>query len=191
MRRMAYGQRVWAQVSAAIIRTVADVEDRRMLCWRVCITAALLLDVWSVALGQTADPVYDASSVPRVTTQPPNSATDHLKNGPHVKVRPIDPLAEEARRQSGIDQEQARDLLLNGGFNGISDLRAQPNSVWVWQADGLKDGRPVRVGIDYRGNILVLSPNAGAPCASPGIGAGVGALGVGPSLSEATSCGRR
>jgi hypothetical protein len=164
-----------------------------MIRWRVCISAALLLGVCSAASGQAADPVDYPSNLPRTTNQPPNSAsaTDNLKNGAHVKVRPIDPLAAEARRQSGIDQEQARNLLSNGGYNGISDLRAQPNSIWVWQADGLKDGRPVRLGIDYRGKILVLSTNAEVPCASPGIGAGVGALGVGSRLSEATVCGRR
>jgi hypothetical protein len=162
-----------------------------MINWRMCVVAMLLVDVASIAWSQTNTPADTPTSVPRTVTQPPGPAPDHLTNKPRVKAKAIDPLAEAARRQSGIDEPQARNLLQSGGYDRISDLRAQPNSVWVWQADGMKDGRRVRVGIDYRGKVLELSTNAAVPCASPGIGTGVGSFGVGSRLSEATACAGR
>ena len=163
-----------------------------MITWRMGVAATLLIGVASVALSQTNNPADNPTSLPRTATQqPPNPTTDHPTNKPRVKAHPIDPSAEAARQQSGIDEAQARDLLLSGGYNRISDLRGQPNSIWVWQADGMKDGRRVRVGIDYRGNILELSTNAAVPCTSPGIGSRVGSFGAGSRLSEATVCGGR
>ena len=167
----------------------ADTGERQMFNWRVCIAVTLLLDLSSAALGQINKAVDNPTGSP--LSQPPNSASDHPTTKQHVKVPSADPSAEAARRQSGIDKDQARNLLLTGGYNRISDLRPQPNSIWVWQADGMKDGRPVRVGIDYRGNLLELSAKSAAPCASPGIRGSVSGFGVGTRLSEATACAGR
>jgi len=162
-----------------------------MSSWQGAIVAALLLGLSCEALGQTNKAADSPPGLPLVGTQPSNSANGQPTGKPRAKVPPADPSAEAARRQSGIDQEQARTLLLSGGYNRITDLRPQPNSIWVWQADGMKDGRPVRVGIDYRGKLLELSANAPVPCASPGIGARVNGFGVGTRLSEATACAGR
>jgi len=159
--------------------------------WRVSVAVALLLGLSCEATGQTNKAADSPSDSPLVGTLPSNSANGQPTGKPRVKLPRADPLAEAARQQSGLDREQARTLLLSGGYNGITDLRPQPNSIWVWQADGMKDGRPVRVGIDYRGKLLELSANAAVPCASPGIGARVGGFGVGTRLSEATACAGR
>lgn len=103
----------------------------------------------------------------------------------------VNPAEASAQRQSGLTAADARDLLQQQGYTGINDLHADPNSIGVWQADALKDGRRVRVGIDYRGN--VLDPGAHPqPCTSPGAGfGGAGPLGTGARISEADRCAGR
>ena len=102
----------------------------------------------------------------------------------------INPAELAATRQSGVTDAQARSLLQQQGYTGINDLHADPNSIWVWQADALKNGRRVRLGIDYRGNLLELGASA-QPCISPGTGFGAGPLGTGARLSEADRCSSR
>ena len=64
------------------------------------------------------------------------------------------PAETSAQRQSGLSDADARSLLQQQGYAGVTELRAEPNSVWVWQADATKNGRRVRLGIDHRGNLL-------------------------------------
>src|SRR6266550_7872127 len=94
-----------------------------------------------------------------------------------------DPAVSAAQRQSGLSEVQARNLLQQQGYASLGTLEAQPNSIWVWQADAVKNGRRVRLGIDHRGNVLELGGSA-RPCAFPGMSSGVGGLGVGTRLSE-------
>jgi hypothetical protein len=102
------------------------------------------------------------------------------------------PQQRAAQQQSGLDDIQAKALLQDKGYRHIGNVEADPNSVWVWQADGMKDGRPVRVGIDYRGNVLDLSTSQALPCAQPWVQPGaVASLGIGSHLSQADSCSGR
>ena len=95
-----------------------------------------------------------------------------------------------AEQQSGLNNEDVANLLRERGYTGVNDLRADPNSIWVWQADGLKNGRRVRLGIDNHGNLLELGA-ATQPCAAPGAGFGAGPLGTGARISEANRCSGR
>jgi hypothetical protein len=101
-----------------------------------------------------------------------------------------DPRAAAAQHQSGLSEAQARGLLQQRGYNSVNTLQPQPNSIWVWQADALKNGRPVRLGIDYRGNVLELGATA-TPCTLPGRSPTTGGFGVGARLSEASRCSGR
>ena len=101
-----------------------------------------------------------------------------------------DPRAAAAQHQSGLTEAQARGLLQQRGYNSVNTLQPQPNSIWVWQADALKNGRPVRLGIDYRGNVLELGATA-TPCTLPGRSPTTGGFGVGARLSEASRCSGR
>ena len=100
------------------------------------------------------------------------------------------PRAAAAQHQSGLSEAQARGLLQQRGYNSVNTLQPQPNSIWVWQADALKNGRPVRLGIDYRGNVLELGATA-TPCTLPGRSPTTGGFGVGARLSEASRCSGR
>jgi hypothetical protein len=142
------------------------------------LAAMLLLGYPILAVAQSVVP----PDYPKAAPTSPSARKSPAQNNP---------AAVAAQRQSGLSQEQASGLLQRQGYAGISDLRADPNSVWVWQADALKNGRRVRLGIDYRGNVLEISSGLTRPCAAPGIRSGVGGFGVGAGLSEATACGGR
>lgn len=102
--------------------------------------------------------------------------------------QPVTPAEAAAQRQSGLSEANVQALLQSQGYTKLNSIQADPGSVWVWQADAVKDGRPVRVGVDYRGNVLVIAPEANRPCTGPGLNFGVGGLGPGARLSAARSC---
>ena len=145
------------------------------------------------------DPQMGAA--PRIT--PPKKATQQTPGEnrsqqagastgavPANKPATQDALANSAQRQSGLSEVQARSLLQQQGYISVNTLRPQPNSVWVWQADAMKNGRHVRLGIDYRGNVLELGATA-TPCNLPGMSPTVGGFGAGARLSEASRCSGR
>jgi hypothetical protein len=109
---------------------------------------------------------------------------------PRRKKSPGNPADAVAQQQSGLTNADVTGLARERGYTGLNDLHADPNSVWVWQADAMKNGRRVRLGVDNRGNLLELGAST-QPCASPGAGFGAGPLGTGARLSEATRCSGR
>jgi hypothetical protein len=112
-----------------------------------------------------------------------STATPRRKNTA-VKQNPADTAAQQ---QSGLTGEDASTLFRQRGYTGVSDLHADPNSLWVWQADAVKNGRRVRLGIDNHGNLLELGAST-QPCTSPGAGFGAGPLGTGARISDANRC---
>jgi len=78
--------------------------------------------------------------------------------------------------------------MVTQGYTQIGEVRADPNSIWVWQAEALKNGRKVHLGIDNRGNLIDMSGGQAQPCATPGVGFGAGPMGVGSRLSTVASC---
>jgi len=124
-----------------------------------------------------ASPYLNEANPYASTAAPPHAATN--------------PGATAAARQSGLSNVQARNVIELHGYTRIGEIYADPNSVWVWQADAMKDGRRVRIGIDYRGNLLELGGGA-RPCAAPQTGFGpVSPLGTGVRLYESSSCSDR
>jgi hypothetical protein len=153
-----------------------------MMARQMSVAVLLLLVSTGIAVAQSPyTPAEQPSGFPGVRPSPSTAATPAKKPAKN-------PAETAAERQSGLTDVQARDLLQQEGYTGISNLRGEPNSIWVWQADGLKDGRRVRLGVDYRGKLLELSGGA-RPCPSLGWGAGYGTGGwPGTRLSEATRC---
>jgi hypothetical protein len=104
-----------------------------------------------------------------------------------VRTQKLDQNAATARQQSGLNQTEATDLMTDKGYSRVGEVHADPNSIWVWQADAMKNGRRVRLGIDNRGNLLELGTTA-TPCTIPGTNPMVGGLGVGARLSGTAAC---
>jgi hypothetical protein len=147
-----------------------------MLLSRCCLTVTLAILCCPWALAQTAAPTdrpTDNTHVNRVTKQK------------------TDPAQDAAMRQSGLSESQARDLLSSRGYTAVIGMQAEPSSVWVWQADTLKDGKRVRVGIDYRGTTHVIATELGRPCLSPGTTLGTGSFRAGSGLAETSECSNR
>jgi hypothetical protein len=103
---------------------------------------------------------------------------------------PTNPAETAAQQQTGLNNSDARSLLQQQGYASVTDLHAEPNSVWAWQADAIKNGRRVRLGIDQRGNLLELGAST-QPCVALGAGFGSGPLGTGARISEANRCANR
>jgi hypothetical protein len=140
----------------------------------------------------------NASAANPANPYSPNSASPYASNpanyptAPGSAARSSSPQDRASQQQSGLTEEQAKTLLQQKGYGNVVDVQPDPNSLWVWQADVVKDGRPTRIGIDYRGNVLDLSSGQAQPCNSPGVRLGTaGGLGVGAQLSQADSCSGR
>jgi hypothetical protein len=116
------------------------------------------------------------------------SAPTNYTSAPAPAGTESDPAALAATQQSGLSDTQVQSLLQQKGYSKV-EVHPEPNSVWVWQAEAVKDGRSVTVGVDYRGNVLETSSTQARPCTSPGVQLGVsGGLGPGAQLQQADSC---
>ena len=148
-----------------------------------------------VAPGQNVVPPDYSTTYPVPSGQnavSPHHSTDYSASpGRHKSPGQKDPAATAAQQQSGLSQTQAQALLQERGYNRVSGMRPQPNALWVWQADAMQNGRPVRLGIDYRGNVLEIPGGAAQPCAVPGVRLGNGSFGPGAALSGVTACSGR
>ena len=134
--------------------------------------------------GTTAVNPYFTNPTSAYATNPANYATT-----PETAKHRVRPQQGAAEPQSGLSEAKAKAVLENKGYRQIGNVKAKPNSLWAWQADAMKDGQPVRVGIDDRGNILDLPITQARPCTRLGVQPGaVGGLGIGSHLSQADSC---
>ena len=75
---------------------------------------------------------------------------NYPSNQARLRTQKIDPRSAAAQRQSGLNQAEASDLMATHGYTHLGDVQADPNSIWVWQADAMKNGRKVHLGIDTR-----------------------------------------
>jgi hypothetical protein len=122
---------------------------------------------------------------------PLNYASNPLNypsNQSRLRTRNIDPAIAAAQRQSGFNEADATSLMRTEGYTQLGGVHADPNSIWVWQADAMKNGRRVQLGIDYHGNLSDISAGQNQPCTIPGVGLGGGPMGVGSRLSGVASC---
>ena len=117
-----------------------------------------------------------------------STALNYPSNQSMLRTRNIDPAMAAAQRQSGLNQADATSLMRIKGYTQLGDARAAPNSIWFWQADAMKNGRRVQLGIDYHGNLSDLSAGQAQPCVTPGVGLGAGPMGVGSRLSGVAGC---
>lgn len=132
---------------------------------------------------------YSSSQYPSSRYPTSQYPTSRYPSSPSTAYgQPLTPAEAAAQRQSGLSESDVQALLQGQGYTKLNGIQADPNSIWVWQTDAVKDGRPVRVGVDYRGNVLVIAPEANRPCTGPGLNFGIGGPGAGARLSAARSC---
>ena len=56
------------------------------------------------------------------------------------------------RGANSFTEGQARRRIEDRGYTNVDQLHKDQNS--IWQAEAMKDGRRVRVGVDFRGNVV-------------------------------------
>jgi len=56
------------------------------------------------------------------------------------------------RGANSFTEGQARRRIEDRGYSNVDQLHKDQNS--IWQAEAMKDGRRVRVGVDFRGNVI-------------------------------------
>ena len=56
------------------------------------------------------------------------------------------------RGANSFTEGQARRRIEDRGYTNVGQLHKDHNS--IWQAEATKDGRQVRVGVDFRGNVV-------------------------------------
>ena len=65
-------------------------------------------------------------------------------------IQTVAPTALEKGANS-FTEGQARTRIESAGFSGLQDLKKDDQG--IWRAKGMKDGKPVTIGFDYKGNI--------------------------------------
>src|SRR5438874_12024674 len=133
-----------------------------------------------------AHPPYASSPLSYLST-----SLNYPSSESRLRTQKIDPKSVAAQRLSGLNQAEATSLITTHGYTRVGEVQADPNSIWLWQADAMKNGRRVHLGVNNRGNLLETSSGQPQPCKTPGVGIGAGPMGVGSRLSEATNCSAR
>jgi hypothetical protein len=84
-----------------------------------------------------------ATPVPSADGNTPAVATPDSNN-------PTAPVA----GANSFTEEQAKDRIEKAGYSGLTGLKLDDKG--VWQASASKDGKPVKVSLDYQGNIVAM-----------------------------------
>jgi len=98
--------------------------------------AALVGASVTVAVAQT-------TPAPSTDGNTPAVATPDTKN-------PTAPVA----GANSFTESQAKERIEKAGYSSVSGLKLDDKG--VWQASATKDGKPVKVSLDYQGNIVAM-----------------------------------
>jgi hypothetical protein len=102
------------------------------------LAAALLLGTAGLAMAQSTAPNTNAAPSAGTSANPNANGTG----------------AGNASLEKGANsftEGQARRRIEDRGYTNVDQLHKDQNS--IWQAEATKDGRRVRVGVDFRGNV--------------------------------------
>ena len=128
------------------------------------LAATLMLALAAVAVAQ---PMPEPSRVPaeimgdRPMTRPAdegpgNRPSNPTPEAPDSAARPLSEAATRAdapleQGRTSFTEGQARGRMEQAGFRQIAELRLDENG--IWRALAQRDGRAVRLGLDYRGTV--------------------------------------
>ena len=105
--------------------------------------AALLLGSAGLAMAQSA--------APSTTTGNQTAPSTGTSANPNANPTRAGNAALE-RGANSFTEGQARRRMEDHGYTNVEQLHKDQNS--IWQAEATKDGRRVRVGVDFRGNVV-------------------------------------
>ena len=120
------------------------------------LAAALLIGGSAVALAQNTSPNPTNTDNPRPTYTP--SPSNPAGSGSYGTSRDTNVPSRDAGDgmlkpgANSFTEDQARRRIEDRGYTGVGQLHKDQNS--IWQAEATKEGRRVRVGLDYRGNVV-------------------------------------
>ena len=111
--------------------------------------AALLLASAGWAMAQSTTPSNPQTSP---NAAPPSAGTSANPNASSTQGggAGLEPGA------NSFTEGQARRRIEDHGYTNVGGLHKDQNS--LWQAEAMKDGRRVRVGVDFRGNVAEENP---------------------------------
>ena len=107
------------------------------------LAAVLLLGSAGLAVAQ--------STAPRTTTGNQTVPSAGTSANPNANATGAGNAALEPGANS-FTEGQARRRIEDRGYTNVDQLHKDQNS--IWQAEATKDGRRVRVGVDFRGNVV-------------------------------------
>jgi len=107
------------------------------------LAAALLLGSAGFAMAQ--------STAPSTTTGTQTAPYRGTSANPNPNATGAGNAALEPGANS-FTEGQARSRIEDRGYTNVDQLHKDQNS--IWQAEATKDGRRVRVGVDFRGNVV-------------------------------------
>jgi periplasmic protein CpxP/Spy len=105
--------------------------------------AALLLGSAGLAMAQNTAP---STTTGNQTAPYAGTSADPNANATGAGNASLEPGA------NSFTEGQARRRIEDRGYTNVDQLRKDQNS--IWQAEAMKDGRRVRVGVDFRGNVV-------------------------------------
>jgi len=74
-------------------------------------------------------------------------------HNPAIKDSKVHNVAAPAKGHSSFTEGQAKGRIAKAGFTDIGDLTK--TDAGIWQGRAMKDGKPVTVLLDYKGNVTV------------------------------------
>ncbi|WP_037082757.1 hypothetical protein [Neorhizobium vignae] len=101
---------------------------------KIIFAAALLGASTVVALAQT-------TPAPNANGNTPAVATPDSKN-----------VTAPVEGANSFTEGQAKDRIEKAGFSGVKDLKKDDKGIWT--AAGMKDGKAVKIALDYQGNVV-------------------------------------
>ena len=105
--------------------------------------AALLLGTAGWVMAQT--------TTPNTTSGNHTAPSVGTSTNPHANATGAGNAALEPGANS-FTEGQARRRIEDRGYTNVDQMHKDQNS--IWQAEATKDGRRVRVGVDFRGNVV-------------------------------------
>jgi hypothetical protein len=135
---------------------------------RMVLAATLLLGTSGLALAQsTSSPAANnAQNPPTVSPSSPaahdpgiNPSAAGTNMGSRASGTSSNPNESARSSDSGLEhgansftEGQARRRIEDHGYRNVGKLHKDKNS--IWQAEAMKNGQRVRVGVDFRGNVV-------------------------------------